>query len=176
MRFLTLSGLLLAAFLFWAPDARAQSSGCCQPANGGTCIDGTTASTCPSPNTLHLGQSCSQVAACNAASTQTSTSASTSSSATTSSSSGGIVTLPNPIRCNTATCLIGQAVRYILGIIAILATLMFIWGGFIMLTSGGNAQRVKQARETLTWAAIGVIIILLSWAIISTVLRAIIRG
>ncbi|MBI2985014.1 MAG: hypothetical protein HYY50_05330 [Candidatus Kerfeldbacteria bacterium] len=86
------------------------------------------------------------------------------------------VTIPNPIRCNTATCLIGQVVRYILGVIAILATLMFIWGGVMMLTSGGNADRVRQAKETLAWAAIGVVLILISWGIIRFVLQGLVSG
>jgi len=86
------------------------------------------------------------------------------------------VTLPNPISCNTATCLISQIVRYILGVIAVLATLMFIWGGILMLTSGGNSERVRQAKETLAWAAIGVVVVMLSWAIIVTVLRALVNN
>ncbi len=85
------------------------------------------------------------------------------------------VQITNPIACNTATCLIGQVVRYILGVIAILATLMFIWGGVMMLTSGGNSQRVKQAKETLAWAAIGVVVILLSWGIIRFVLEGLLQ-
>lgn len=105
-----------------------------------------------------------------------SSSGSGSSAGTRQTSAADFVTLPNPIKCNTATCLIGQVVRYILGIIAILATLMFIWGGVIMLTAGGNEKRVTQAKETLTWAALGVIVVLLSWTIIAAVLRAIIRG
>jgi hypothetical protein len=90
--------------------------------------------------------------------------------------SPNFVTLPNPIKCNTATCLISQVIRYILGIIAVLATLMFIWGGILMLTSGGNSERVRQAKETLAWAAIGVVVIMVSWAIIVTVLKAVVRG
>ncbi len=86
--------------------------------------------------------------------------------------SNEIVKLPNPIACNDATCLISQIIRYILGSIAVIATLMFIWGGIMMLTSAGNADQVKRAKETLTWAAIGVIVILLSWIIIKTVLQA----
>jgi hypothetical protein len=80
------------------------------------------------------------------------------------------VVLPNPIACATATCLISQVIRYVLGTIAILATLMFIWGGVMMLTSGGNADQVKKARETLVWAAIGIVVILMSWVIIKFVL------
>ncbi len=90
-------------------------------------------------------------------------------------SSTSAVTIPNPIACNDATCLISQVIRYILGVIAILATLMFVWGGVMMLTSAGNADRVKRAKETLAWAAIGIIIIILSWAIIRFVLSGLLK-
>lgn len=102
--------------------------------------------------------------------TQQGTGTSTSGSAT----QGELVTLPNPIRCADATCLISQVIRYILGVIAVIATLMFVWGGMLMLTSGGNADQVRKAKETLTWAAIGVIVILMSWVIIRFVLEAVV--
>lgn len=91
--------------------------------------------------------------------------------------SGGstTVSLPNPIKCNDAACLISQVIRYILGVIAIIATLMFVWGGVMMLTSAGNADRVKRAKETLAWAAIGIVIILLSWGIIRFVLAGLLN-
>lgn len=111
----------------------------------------------------------STTAAIQVTSGTTATGSSTSSSTT---KAAGTVTLPNPISCNDATCLISQIVRYILGIIAVIATLMFVWGGVMMLTSGGNADQVKRAKETLTWAAIGVIVIMLSWVIIKAVLQA----
>ena len=88
----------------------------------------------------------------------------------------GSVTIPNPLSCNDATCLISQVIRYILGVIAIIATLMFIWGGVMMLTSAGNADRVRQAKETLSWAAIGIVVILLSWSIIRFVLAGLLNA
>jgi hypothetical protein len=84
------------------------------------------------------------------------------------------VSIPNPIKCNDATCLVSQVIRYILGIIAVIATLMFVWGGVMMLTSGGNADQVRKARETLVWATIGIIVILLSWVMIKFVLQGLI--
>lgn len=85
------------------------------------------------------------------------------------------VQIPNPIKCKDVNCLVAQVIRYILGTIAIVATLMFIWGGFMMLTSAGNAERIKKAKETLAWAAIGIVVILLSWAIIRFVLGSLIN-
>lgn len=86
---------------------------------------------------------------------------------------GSEVSLPNPIKCPDATCLVSQFIRYILGTIAVIATLMFIWGGVMMLTSGGNADQVKRAKETLVWATIGIVVILISWALIRFVLSSI---
>lgn len=83
------------------------------------------------------------------------------------------ISIPNPISCDTAQCLITQVIKYIFGIIAVLATFMFIWGGILMLTSAGNAQRVKQAKDTLTYAAIGIVVILLSWSAIVFVIKGI---
>ncbi len=83
------------------------------------------------------------------------------------------ISIPNPISCDTAQCLITQVIKYIFGIIAVLATFMFIWGGLLMLTSAGNAQRVKQAKDTLTYAAIGIVVILLSWSAIVFVIKGI---
>lgn len=85
------------------------------------------------------------------------------------------VSIPNPIACGDATCLITQVIRYILGIIAVIATLMFVWGGIMMLTSAGNADRVKKAKETLAWAAIGLVVILLSWTIIRFVISGLVN-
>jgi len=85
------------------------------------------------------------------------------------------VSIPNPIKCNDATCIISQVIRYILGVIAVIATLMFIWGGVMMLTSAGNADRVRQAKETLAWAAIGIVVILMSWGIIRFVLAGLLN-
>ena len=92
-----------------------------------------------------------------------------------STTSGSGVPIPNPIKCNDINCLISQVIRYILGTIAIVATLMFIWGGFMMLTSGGSAERIKKAKETLAWATIGIVVIMLSWAIIRFVLQGLIN-
>ncbi len=82
--------------------------------------------------------------------------------------------ISNPLKCNTGQCLITTVIRSILGIIAALSTLTFVWGGLLMLTSAGNAQRVKQAKETLTYAAIGIVVILLGWSVIQFVIKGII--
>jgi hypothetical protein len=84
--------------------------------------------------------------------------------------------IPNPIKCNSVSCVIRQVIKTVLGVIAVVATLMFIWGGILMMTSGGDSKRVQQGKETLTWAAIGLVVILLSWSIISFVLKSLTKA
>jgi len=87
------------------------------------------------------------------------------------------ISIPNPLgNCNDASCVISRIIRAILGVVAVVATFMFIWGGVLMLTSGGNERQVRQAKDTLTWAAIGIIIIIVSWSIIRFVLETFLRA
>lgn len=74
--------------------------------------------------------------------------------------------IPNPIKCQTIQCLILGIIRVILGVLAVFATAVFIYGGFVLLTSGGNAELVKKGRETIFWATMGIITVLGGWIFI----------
>ncbi|PIW36718.1 MAG: hypothetical protein COW24_04100 [Candidatus Kerfeldbacteria bacterium CG15_BIG_FIL_POST_REV_8_21_14_020_45_12] len=52
-----------------------------------------------------------------------------------------------------------------LSVIGLIALLLIIYAGFLILTSGGNEEKVKKGRETLIWAVIGATIILSSLGI-----------
>ena len=55
-------------------------------------------------------------------------------------------------------------------IAAVLLTLFFfIWGGIQWITSGGEKEKVAGARKKITYAAIGLIITLLSFFIVNFV-------
>ncbi|MBI2484387.1 hypothetical protein HYV71_04350 [Candidatus Uhrbacteria bacterium] len=51
----------------------------------------------------------------------------------------------------------------ILGIVGALALLMFVWGGFLWLTSGGSEERVKAGTTTFRNSVIGLLIVFASW-------------
>ncbi len=54
--------------------------------------------------------------------------------------------------------------------IGIIVTLVFlIRGGIIWITSGGDKEKLDKARKTIIYAIIGIIVILLSFVIVSTV-------
>lgn len=74
--------------------------------------------------------------------------------------------LPNPLdtEINDPQDLALRILKVFLGFLALIAVIMFVYGGFMMLTSAGNVDRVKKAKNTLVWAAAGVIIILGSYS------------
>lgn len=58
----------------------------------------------------------------------------------------------------------------LLFVFAILLTLFFlIYGGIRWIVSGGNKEKLQQARQTLTYAIIGLIVVLLSFFIINVI-------
>lgn len=81
--------------------------------------------------------------------------------------------LINPIRCDDVICLFLQIIRFFLGGVAVISTFMFIYGGYVFLTSGGNAEAVKKGKETLLWATIGIATVLGSWMVIQFVIKGI---
>src|SRR3989344_6561043 len=53
-----------------------------------------------------------------------------------------------------------------LALVGIVALAVLIYGGYVWMTSGGIPQRIALAKRILLSAVIGLIIILLSWAIV----------
>ncbi len=68
--------------------------------------------------------------------------------------------------------LAGKVVNLISLIVGIVAIIMIIYGGFRYITSGGDSGRVGNAKNTLIYAIIGLIIVALSQFIVHYVLTA----
>lgn len=65
---------------------------------------------------------------------------------------------------------ITQAVNIISLVVGIAAVIMIIVGGFRYITSAGNQERVKAAKNTLVYAIIGLVIVALAQVIVRFVL------
>ncbi|MFA5360261.1 MAG: pilin [Patescibacteria group bacterium] len=89
-------------------------------------------------------------------------------------SSGGTVTLDNPLgKGNTdIPTLLGKVINSIMGVIGSLALVMFIYGGIIWMLSAGNQEQVTKGKNILIWAAVGIVIIFSSYALVKLVLTA----
>ena len=88
------------------------------------------------------------------------------------SCSGGTCTLSNPLgEVKTPEALIGKVIKAVMGIVGSIALVMFIYGGFTWMMAGGNAQAVDKGKSILMWAAVGLIVIFSSYALVQFVFK-----
>lgn len=71
------------------------------------------------------------------------------------------------------TQIIGNIVRVILGLLGIFFIILMIYGGFMRMTAQGDSGKISKSTGIITSAAIGVLIILASYAITAFVLSRI---
>jgi hypothetical protein len=64
---------------------------------------------------------------------------------------------------------IGGLYKYFVGVIGIIAALMVFYGGLRWLSAGGNASRVKEAKETIFSALIAIVIAFGSYTLLYTI-------
>ncbi len=57
-------------------------------------------------------------------------------------------------------------IQWVLGILALVAVIMIIIAGFQWMTAAGNEEKVEKAKKVISAAVIGLIIVLLAWAIV----------
>lgn len=86
------------------------------------------------------------------------------------------VSLTNPLGTTDVRVLIGRIIQAALGVSGSVALLMFIWGGFMWLTSAGNADRIDKGKKILIWSTIGMAVIFSAYTIVNAVILAITQG
>ena len=62
-------------------------------------------------------------------------------------------------------------INAIIGALGIVAVIVMIIGGVTYMTSAGDAGKVKKAKDTILYGAIGLIIVMLSFAIVNWVIQ-----
>lgn len=67
-------------------------------------------------------------------------------------------------------------VNVLLGFLGILAIIIILWGGFRWLTSGGNEEKVGEAKKIITSGIIGLVIIFTAYAIATFVIEQLITA
>lgn len=93
----------------------------------------------------------------------------------------GPVSLTNPLGGSESNkagvtdipTILGKIINSVLGIIGSLALVMFIYGGASWMLSGGNQEQVTKGKNIIIWAAIGIVIIFISYALVKFVLTTV---
>ncbi|MBD3251897.1 hypothetical protein GF380_05620, partial [Candidatus Uhrbacteria bacterium] len=85
---------------------------------------------------------------------------------------GETVKLPD----NDPRIIAGRIINVVLGLLGIILLVIVVYGGFLYMTSGGDAGKVQTAIAYIRNGIIGLIIILLSWAIARYIINALIEA
>jgi len=70
--------------------------------------------------------------------------------------------------------IIAIVIKAILSLLAIIFIILIILGGFKWMTSAGNATKIDSAKQTISNAVIGLVIVVASYAIATFVLGAVV--
>jgi len=179
-----------AAFLSFAPAARAAQYTCECEASGATgCTSGTTKPSAPvtAASLDEAATKCHDVCNNTLGACLSSWSAvdTTPKLITGKNCPDGETCLTNPLdrcpdntdpkaACHTLTvpALASNIISTAVGIVGALALLVFIYGGLRWLTSAGEPVKIQAGKDAMKWAAIGLVVIFSSYALVSFVFKA----
>lgn len=66
-----------------------------------------------------------------------------------------------------------QVTNTVLYVVGAISVLMLVWGGFRYIISGGDSKKVTDAKNTILYAILGLIIAFFAYAIVNFVLNTI---
>jgi hypothetical protein len=69
----------------------------------------------------------------------------------------------------TVSAFIDKLIGYAFGIILVIAVLLILYAAFLYLTSAGDEDKVKEAKNYIIYAIIGIVIAFLARAIVGVV-------
>lgn len=72
--------------------------------------------------------------------------------------------------------IVGSIIGVALSMIGIIFMILMLYGGFMWMTSSGNTQKVDKAKELITSAAIGLVIVIAAYALTNFVIGALVGG
>lgn len=82
------------------------------------------------------------------------------------------VGLPGGPAPTLALSAIVRVVQFLLGFLALVAVIMFVYAGFLMILNFGSEEQFTKAKSLLYRVVIGIVVIIVSFAIISLVIQA----
>jgi hypothetical protein len=77
--------------------------------------------------------------------------------------------LYSPIGSVSVPVLIGKILSIVIGVIGAIALAMFIFGGFLWMTSAGDGKAVQKGKDTMVYAVLGLVVIFSARAILTFV-------
>ena len=75
----------------------------------------------------------------------------------------------SPVKHPTLMALLEYLVRLLFWLGVTGMTLIVVYGAFLMITAGGDPAKFGKGQKVITYAVLGLILILLSWAIVAII-------
>ena len=87
--------------------------------------------------------------------------------------SSAYAALENPLGDENMTVgdLFLRIVKAFIGLIGVLATVYFIYGGLVLMTSAGNSEKVQKGKNVIVYAIVGMVLTFTSWQIMMFVIE-----
>lgn len=83
---------------------------------------------------------------------------------------GGTIPKPGSLSSAPLSTTVGKIINAAAGLLGIVAIVIIVYGGFLWMTSGGNEESVANAKKIMVAGVIGIIIVVLSYAIASFIM------
>ena len=83
------------------------------------------------------------------------------------SASAFTVKVTNPIANSDINKLVANALQWLLSVAGAVALVALIYGGIVYITSAGSEERATSGKKIITWAILGLALVLASYALIS---------
>ncbi len=69
-----------------------------------------------------------------------------------------------------------NVVNFVLGFLGLIAVIMVIYGGFLYVTAAGEEEKTTKGKKSVMYAMIGIVLILISFALVNTVIKGVGKG
>lgn len=87
-----------------------------------------------------------------------------------------VVKLPNPLSVGSIPELLNNIAGYLIWISIPVVTIMIIYGAFQILTAAESPEKFKSGKQTIVYAIIGFIIVVLAKGITALIEEILVRG
>ncbi len=78
---------------------------------------------------------------------------------------GAVVQIDNPLEADTFWELMEDIVRFLFQLSLFVGALMIVVSAYYFLTSGGDPEKIKTAKNIIIWTLVGIIVLFLSVAL-----------
>lgn len=78
----------------------------------------------------------------------------------------GPIKLDNPLDTTDISVVLGRINTFLIVIAAPICGIMVVWGGFQMMTSAGDPTKFSEGRKTLTYAAVGFVVVIFASSVV----------